>query len=112
MARSFGKGGRGGGRNGGRSGGMGASNVIPFLRLLRIEHVLKIYPVSEESWLKGVESGRYPPPQKLGGLDVWRRADIMALCDWFAGKLDEYPDFPVEEKETGELPLLDPDFDF
>lgn len=116
MSRSFGRGGRGGnggrGRNRGHVSGTGSSNVVPFLPHLRIEHVLKLYPVSEESWFNGVASGRYPKPHKIGGLEVWRRADIIALCDWFAGKLEKYPVFPVGDRDTGELPLLDPEFDF
>lgn len=78
---------------------------------LRIEQVLQLYPVSEESWLIGVAEGRYPKPQKIGPLEMWRKADVKALCDWYAGKFPNYPNFPVEDDDTGELPLLDSEFD-
>ncbi|MBC7981227.1 MAG: AlpA family phage regulatory protein [Armatimonadetes bacterium] len=32
---------------------------------LRLPHVLKIIPVSQSTWYRGIRSGRYPQPVKL-----------------------------------------------
>lgn len=44
----------------------------------RVGHA-PIIPVSAAAWWRGVRSGRYPRPLKLGGSTVWRAEDIRAL---------------------------------
>jgi predicted DNA-binding transcriptional regulator AlpA len=49
---------------------------------LRLKQVLKIYPVSEGTWRRGVREGRYPRPIKIAARAVaWRAADILALLE-------------------------------
>lgn len=36
-------------------------------------------PVCKAAWYRGIKSGRYPAPVKLGRVSVWRASDIYAL---------------------------------
>jgi predicted DNA-binding transcriptional regulator AlpA len=52
-------------------------NLTGFLRL---EMVLKIYPVSRSTWWAGIKSGRFPAGVKLSKrTTAWRASDIHAL---------------------------------
>ena len=54
-------------------------------RLLRLNQVLELIPISKSSWWAGCKSGRYPKPIKLGPrTTVWREADIIALLEKFS----------------------------
>ncbi len=49
-------------------------------RLLRLNEVLKLIPVSRASFYEGIEKGHYPKPLKVGKkLSVWKLSDIRAL---------------------------------
>ncbi|MGE0055995.1 MAG: helix-turn-helix transcriptional regulator [Hyphomicrobium sp.] len=51
-------------------------------RLVRLEEVLELIPISRSTWWAGVKEGRYPEPIKLGPrLTCWRMADILALAE-------------------------------
>ena len=51
-------------------------------RLLRINQVLAIVPISRSSWWEGCRTGRYPKPIKLGPrTTVWRAEDIAAFIE-------------------------------
>ena len=65
---------------------------IPETGLLRIAQIIgdpnatppipPIIPVGRTTWWKGVKSGRFPPPLKLGDggrILVWRAEDIRAF---------------------------------
>jgi predicted DNA-binding transcriptional regulator AlpA len=54
---------------------------LPVTGLLRIAQVLKYVPISRTSWWLGVREGRFPQPQKLGNVPVWRVSDIRDLID-------------------------------
>lgn len=54
---------------------------LPTTGLLRIAQVLKYVPISRTSWWLGVREGRFPQPQKLGNVPVWRVSDIRELID-------------------------------
>jgi len=54
---------------------------LPSTGLLRIAQVLKYVPISRTSWWLGVREGRFPQPQKLGNVPVWRVVDIRDLID-------------------------------
>jgi prophage regulatory protein len=46
----------------------------------RLPTVLSVFPVSENSWWKGIAEGRYPRGVKLGKrITAWRVRDIRAL---------------------------------
>ena len=49
-------------------------------RLLRLNEVLTLIPVSQASFYEGIEKGHYPKPLKVGKkLSVWKLSDIRAL---------------------------------
>jgi predicted DNA-binding transcriptional regulator AlpA len=49
-------------------------------RLMRLQEVLRIIPVSKASWYNGMKSGRYPRPVQLSVRTVaWKLEDIDAL---------------------------------
>lgn len=51
-------------------------------RLLRIDEVLKIIPVSKSNWWDGVKKGRYPESVRLGSrITCWRLKDIELLVE-------------------------------
>lgn len=64
---------------------------------LRLWHILgdkkrglkPIIPVSATAWWRGVKSGIYPQPVRIGlRTTVWRSADILALAQAHAGEPD------------------------
>jgi predicted DNA-binding transcriptional regulator AlpA len=49
---------------------------------LRINDVLKRFPVSKSHWWHGVSAGKYPPPYKISaGITAWDEADIDSLIE-------------------------------
>lgn len=38
-----------------------------------------IIPISKSSWWAGVSCGRFPKPDKLGRVSVWRASDIARI---------------------------------
>ena len=51
-------------------------------RLLRIDQVLQLYPISRSRWYAGVKMGEFPEPIKLGERSVaWLQSDIVDLID-------------------------------
>ena len=50
-------------------------------RLIRLQEVLRLIPISRSTWWEGVRSGRYPAPIKLGPrLTCWRLHDVLELA--------------------------------
>lgn len=59
---------------------MSKSNKTSSYYLLRLDEVLRRYPVSRTSWYDGIKLGMYPSPVRLGKRTVaWRECDIDAL---------------------------------
>lgn len=53
-------------------------------RLLRINEVLQLIPVSRASFYEGIRLGIYPQPVRIGKRTVaWRESEITALIDSF-----------------------------
>ena len=49
------------------------------------QHVPALIPVSRSTWWRGVKSGRFPAPVKLGpSITAWRSEDIVELIRSFA----------------------------
>jgi len=47
---------------------------------VRLSTVLRVYPVGESSWHRGVAEGRYPKPVKLSKrVSAWRVGEIREL---------------------------------
>lgn len=52
-------------------------------QLIRLSDVLKFYiPISRSHWYRGIKSGKFPPPIKIGPRSCFYRiSDIEALID-------------------------------
>jgi prophage regulatory protein len=56
-------------------------------RFLRLKDIIgdksaaiqPIIPISKSAWWAGVASGRYPKPNKLGRVSVWRASEIARI---------------------------------
>jgi hypothetical protein len=45
-----------------------------------------LIPISATTWWKGIASGAYPQPLKLGGTTLWRAEDIHELVERIGGR--------------------------
>ena len=61
------------------------SSLWPEEGLVRLPQVLSVIPVSRSTWLRGVESGRYPRPRKISvravAWDVNELRECLAMFD-------------------------------
>ena len=47
---------------------------------VRLNHLLKIFPISRSTWWAGVKTGRFPKPVKISSnITAWRIEDINSL---------------------------------
>ncbi|MGH8646458.1 MAG: helix-turn-helix transcriptional regulator [Gammaproteobacteria bacterium] len=59
---------------------------LPQDGFVRLNTVLKVYPVSKTTWWEGVRKGKYPSPVKLGPkTTAWRSSDIRDLLNQAGG---------------------------
>lgn len=49
------------------------------LRMLRIDQVLELFPISRVSLYRLIRDKKFPPPEKLGGVSLWSN---QTLRDW------------------------------
>jgi prophage regulatory protein len=54
---------------------------LPASAWLNVEDVLRYVPVSRAGWFRGVRSGAFPAPAKVGHLSFWKARDIRVLLD-------------------------------
>ena len=55
---------------------------LPEEGFVRLEQVLEVIPVSKSTWFRGIQSGRFPKPVKLGArASAWRVNEIIAISD-------------------------------
>ncbi len=53
---------------------------VPTVGFLRLEQILRLYPISKSSWWDGVKTGRFPQPIKLGPrTTAWKASEVMEL---------------------------------
>jgi prophage regulatory protein len=58
------------------------SAVLPSEGLVRLSTVLRVFPVGESSWWRGIADGKYPAPVRIGARSVaWRASDIRKLIE-------------------------------
>jgi prophage regulatory protein len=58
--------------------------------LLRLPQVLNIIPVGRSTWWKGVATGRFPKPIRLGPRSVaWKAVEILTLVERLARETAE-----------------------
>ena len=56
--------------------------ILPEEGLVRLDKVLQVIPVSKSTWYRGIESGIYPKPIRLGLRAVgWRVEDIRGCIE-------------------------------
>jgi len=49
-------------------------------RLIRLDEVLELLPISKSTWWDGIRTGKYPTPVKLGDrITCWRLEDVLEL---------------------------------
>lgn len=48
-------------------------------RLLRLNQVLAIIPISKSGWWLGIRAGILPRPVKIGRASLWKYSDIQEL---------------------------------
>jgi predicted DNA-binding transcriptional regulator AlpA len=54
---------------------------LPASAWLNVDEVLRYVPVSRAGWFRGVRSGAFPSPHKVGHLSFWKARDIRVLLD-------------------------------
>ena len=61
--------------------------VVLAEKLVRLNHILKILPLSRAAWWSGVRRGVFPQGVKLGPkMTCWRLSDIVALAERGTGE--------------------------
>ena len=54
--------------------------ALPQEGFVRLPVILKVYPIGESTWWRGVKEGTYPKPTKLGARSsAWRVEEIREL---------------------------------
>ena len=48
------------------------------LRMLRIDQVLELFPISRVSLYRLIREKKFPPPEKLGGVSLWSNETLRA----------------------------------
>lgn len=51
------------------------------LRMLRIEQVIDLFPVSRETLYRMISAGKFPAPTKLGRTSLWRRSHLRVWIE-------------------------------
>lgn len=46
------------------------------LRMLRIDQVLELFPISKVSLYRLIREKKFPAPEKIGGTSVWASEDL------------------------------------
>lgn len=55
---------------------------FPSTGFLRLDEVLRVFPVAKSTWWQGIKEGRYPKGVKLSArTTAWRAEDIKRLID-------------------------------
>jgi len=63
------------------------NSSFPQVGFVRLPQILSVYPVSASTWWRGVKSGKYPKPVKLGErTTAWRAEDIRTLIEEYSHK--------------------------
>lgn len=62
------------------------------LRMLRIEQVIDLFPVSRETLYRMINAGKFPGPTKLGRTSLWRRSQLRTWIETQGGVVTPSPD--------------------
>lgn len=55
--------------------------ILPQTGYLRLAQVLQFIPFKKTRWYKGVKSGEFPQPIKMGAASLYRAEEIHALIE-------------------------------
>ncbi|AUM11978.1 helix-turn-helix transcriptional regulator [Ketobacter alkanivorans] len=57
-------------------------HTLPPTGFIRLDDILKIFPIGKSTWWQGIKDGRYPKGIKLSPrTTAWRVEDIQNLID-------------------------------
>lgn len=57
---------------------------LPKTGFVRIDTILKLFPIGKSTWWAGVKSGKFPTPIKLSArVTAWKAEDIKHLIEQF-----------------------------
>lgn len=60
------------------------NNILPDVGFVRLDTILKIFPIGKTTWWEGVKSGKYPKPIKLSPrVTAWKAKDIKNLIEYY-----------------------------
>ena len=59
------------------------------LRLLKVEDVLSLIPISRAKLYRLIADGAFPKPRKIGAAAFWPKAAVVAWLEDFASKDSE-----------------------
>jgi prophage regulatory protein len=59
------------------------------IRMLRIEVVIELIPVSKVSIYRMIKAGDFPAPIKAGGVSLWSNEDVRAWKNAKLGKVSK-----------------------
>lgn len=51
------------------------------LRMLRLDKVLELFPISKVSLYRLIKDGKFPAPMKLGATNVWSSVELREWLD-------------------------------
>jgi predicted DNA-binding transcriptional regulator AlpA len=46
---------------------------------IRVKEILRVLPISRATWYRGIQSGIFPKPFKMGRVSVWDADEILKL---------------------------------
>lgn len=47
----------------------------------RLKDILKLFPVSRQTWYNGIKRGNFPKPIKWGTCSFWRKSEILKILN-------------------------------
>lgn len=73
------------------------------LRMLRIEQVIDLFPVSRVTLYRMINAGEFPAPTKLGRTSLWRRSHLRRWIDEHTDAVEEVPEPAKKIRRGAEL---------
>ena len=58
------------------------------LRMLRIDQVIDLFPVSRMTIYRMIQAGEFPAPTKFGRATLWRRSQLRRWIEDQAGQIE------------------------
>ena len=71
------------------------------LRMLRIEQVIDLFPVSRVTLYRMINAGEFPAPTKLGRTSLWRLSHLRGWIESHAGSTGAVAPEPARKPRRG-----------